>query len=319
MPHVAVVGAGSWGTALAIVLARRGIPCTLWARRANLAELITATRCNASYLPGVLVPDLVSVTASLPEARADVMLVVTPASAVVDISSQIPLGPLMVSCAKGLDPTGARLSVGLERLGHRVAVLSGPNHAEEIALGLPAASVIAATHAEDAREAQALLSGPAFRVYSSDDVTGVELGGVLKNVIALAAGMADGLSLGDNAKAALVTRGLREMSRLAEHEGARRDTLYGLSGLGDLLATCYSVHSRNRAAGERIARYLPPGLSGEVVEGLASAPLIGAMARQLGLDLPLVEAVNAVLAATVAPRRALESLMNRPPGSESQT
>ncbi|HEX2865043.1 MAG TPA: NAD(P)H-dependent glycerol-3-phosphate dehydrogenase [Deinococcales bacterium] len=317
MLGVSVVGAGGWGTALAVLLARQGAGSVLWCRRDAQAAAIGATRVNATYLPGVVLPESIEVTARLEDALAEVVFLAVPAAALAAVTARLPEGPLLVSCAKGLDPSGNRLSTVLRAQGHRVAVLSGPNHAEEIGLGLPAASVVAAGANSDARAVQELLTGPNFRVYTSSDLPGVELGGVLKNVMALAAGMADGLSLGDNAKAALVTRGLAEMLRFAAAQGARPETLYGLSGLGDLLATCFSAHSRNRAAGERIARGLPAAQGPEVVEGLGTAPLLGAWAEAAGLEMPLVRAVNRVLTAGASPRAELEALMARPPRSET--
>ena len=212
----------------------------------------------------------------------------------------------------GLAPDGGRLSDLARGLGFgRVAVLSGPNHAEEIGRGLPAASVVASTDPGLAEAVQSALLSPALRVYTSRDEVGVELGGVLKNVMALAAGMGDGLGLGDNAKAALLTRGLLEMRRYLVSQGAHGDTVYGLSGLGDLIATATSRHSRNRAAGEAIARGENPGQGGKVVEGLRTAGLLEAWATAHGHDLPIVRAVAQVASGAWTPSEGISRLMER--------
>lgn len=313
---VAVLGAGGWGTALAALLGRQ-FPVRLWARREALARGLQRERENRAYLPGVLLPSGVEVTANLEEAlSADIALLALPSVGILPMLRQLPLDLGIVLCAKGLGAGGERLSSLAAELGFaRVAVLSGPNHAEEIGRLLPAATVIASQDAAFAQLLQRRFKAPTLRIYTSADVVGVELGGVLKNVVAVAAGLCDGLKLGDNARASLITRGLREMHDYALSQGAREATLYGLSGLGDLVATATSLHSRNRAAGEALARgqALP---SAGVVEGLRTAQLLSEWARQSERELPIVQAVNAVATGQLAPAAALSSLMEREPRAE---
>ncbi len=312
--NVPVLGAGGWGTALAVAAVRAGQQATLWARRADFAAQLARERENREYLPGVELPSGVKVTSTLREAvmGADFALVVVPSVGVPDLLAQLPRTLGVVLCAKGLAPDGGRLTDLARALGFtRIAILSGPNHAEEIGRGLPAATVVASADAALARGVQAALLSPTLRVYTSGDEVGVELGGVLKNVIALAAGMVDGLHLGDNAKASLMTRGLREMRRYLVSQGAHEDTVYGLSGLGDLVATATSRHSRNRAAGEAIARGQNPAQGGKVVEGLRTAGLLDAWATAHGHDLPIVRAVARVASGEWTPEEGIASLMER--------
>lgn len=312
---VAVLGAGGFGTALARS-ALPGGPVTLWARRSEFAARLVQERENRDYLPGVPLPPELEVTADLGAALAGAAfaLVVVPSRGVEALLAELPRELPLVLCAKGLSTSGERLSVAAARLGFaRVAVLSGPNHAEEIGRALPAASVVASADAALAATVQARLGGAALRLYTSPDLAGAELGGVLKNVIALAAGMCDGLGLGDNAKAALLTRGLREMGRYLAAQGAAPETVYGLSGLGDLMATAGSPHSRNRAAGESIVRGEAPR---GTVEGMRSAELLAAWAQEHGVELPITGAVQAVIAGRLAPLEAALEMMGRPPRAE---
>ncbi len=314
MSALPVLGAGGWGTALAVGAARGGQEVVLWARRRELVAELERTRVNADYLPGVALPETLRFTADLEEAvrGADFALVVVPSVGVLPLLEQLPRGLGVVLCAKGLAPDGSQLTALARELGFaRVAVLSGPNHAEEIGRGLPAATVVASADQPLALAVQSALMSPALRVYTSADETGVELGGVLKNVMALAAGLVDGLGLGDNAKAALITRGLREMRRYLLALGAQEDTVYGLSGLGDLVATATSRHSRNRAAGEAMARGQNPTQGGQVVEGLRTAGLLDAWAGAHGHDLPIVRAVARVASGEWTPDVGVASLMER--------
>lgn len=310
-----ILGAGGWGTALAVAGARAGrSEVRLWARRPDFAARLAEVRENREYLTGVLLPPDIAVTADLAAAiaGADWALVVVPSVGVPELLEQLPRELGLVLCAKGLAPDGSRLSEYARSLGfRRVAVLSGPNHAEEVGRGLPAATVVASEDADLAHAVQSALMSSSLRVYTSADVVGVELGGVLKNVMALAAGMCDGLRLGDNAKATLLTRGLREMNRYLLALGAEEDTVYGLSGLGDLIATATSPHSRNRAAGEAIAQGENPQQGGKVVEGLRTAGLLDAWASAHGHDLPIVHAVARVTAAEWTPQQGVERLMRR--------
>ncbi|WP_261664612.1 NAD(P)H-dependent glycerol-3-phosphate dehydrogenase [Deinococcus sp. Marseille-Q6407] len=314
-PKVAVLGAGGWGTALALSLLRAGhSDVTLWARRAEAAQELRERRENVAYLPGVPLPPELHITSKLAEAvdGAELALVVTPSVGVPDLLAALPQKLPLLLCAKGLGPNGERLSE-LARAGGFawLAVLSGPNHAEEIGRGLPAATVIASDDPALARRAQALLQSASLRPYTSGDPVGVELGGVLKNVLAVAAGLVDGLHLGDNAKASLLTRGLPEMARYLDWAGAQPGTLYGLSGLGDLIATAGSRHSRNRAAGEALALGEQPEQGGKVVEGLRTARLLHDWGEQHGFDLPIIHAVSRVAAGEWAPQQAARELMER--------
>ena len=318
---VCILGAGGWGTALGAMLGLHGRNSLLWARRAEVVADLTRERENRVYLPGVRLPETVLLTSDLRRATAgqDWALLTVPSVGIPELLAQLPRELGVVLCAKGLAPDGDRLSLLATGMGFkRVAVLSGPNHAEEIGLGLPAATVVASSDAELAEAVQRTLMTPSFRVYTSADVSGVELGGVLKNVIALAAGLIDGLDLGDNAKAAIITRGLREMGSYLASQGAEPDTVYGLSGLGDLVATAGSRHSRNRAAGEAIGRgqAVQGGKPGEkhgekVVEGIRTAGLLSVWAEAHGHELPIVRAVARVVAGEWTPQASVAALMGR--------
>jgi glycerol-3-phosphate dehydrogenase (NAD(P)+) len=295
---IAVVGCGSWGSVFAALLAEQEHEVTLVCRDAGQANAIAETGRNPRYLTQV---DLSGVAAaSLEEGVGDAELicVAVPSKAFREVVAGLPGEAPVLSLAKGLDPaTGERLSRVVE--GRAVAVLTGPNHAEEIAEGLPAAAVIASEDGELAHRLQHELISPRFRIYLNTDLVGVELSAAAKNVMALAAGAVDGLTLGDNAKAALVARGLAEMTRLGEACGARAETFAGLAGMGDLVVTCWSRHSRNRRAGELISRGTPVEEAlaeiGMVVEGLTTAPVLRDLSRRLGIELPITEAVCEVL------------------------
>jgi glycerol-3-phosphate dehydrogenase (NAD(P)+) len=317
--RVVVVGAGSWGTAFACLLRDKGHDVTIAARDATQAEAITATGRNPRYaqaadLAGVAAAPLVDA----PIADAELVVVAVPSRVFGDVVAELPGDAPVLSLTKGLDPaTGRRLSTLVS--GRPVAVLSGPNIADEIVRGLPAAAVVASDDLELAVRVQVAVHSVLFRVYVSDDVAGVELCAAAKNVIALAAGGADGLSLGDNAKAALVARGLAEMSRLAESAGARPDTFAGLAGMGDLIVTCWAPSGRNRRSGELIARGASPEEAaaeiGMVVEGLTTAPVLRDLAHRLEIELPITEGVCAVLEG-VPLTGLVEQLMSRAPTTE---
>ncbi len=317
---VCVVGGGSWGSAFAALLAARGHEVSLACRDAAQAAIIGETGRNPRYLTEI---DLSRVRAcALAEApleNADLVVLAVPSRAFAEVVSALPAdgGPLLI-LTKGLDPaTGKRLSELVE--GRPKAALSGPNHAEEIGQGLPAATVVASDDLELAVQLQHELISPAFRVYASDDLVGVELCGAAKNVIALAAGGVDGLALGDNAKAGLISRGLREMARLGEAFGARPETFAGLAGMGDLVVTCWSRHSRNRRAGELIAL----GRTAEqaaaeirtAVEGLTTAPVLAELGRRAGIELPITGAVVAIMRGA-PPGELVAALMEREPRTE---
>ena len=314
-----MVGAGSWGTAFACLLRDNGHEVTLAARDPEQVAAIVATARNPRYaheadLRGIAAAEI----ADAPVASADLVVVAVPSRVFGEVVAGLPGSTPILSLTKGLDPaTGERLSTLVH--GRPVAVLSGPNIAEEIARGLPAAAVIASDDLELAVRLQVAVHSTIFRVYVNEDVVGVELCAAAKNVIALAAGGADGLGLGDNGKAALVARGLAEMRRLAEVAGARPDTFAGLAGMGDLIVTCWAPTGRNRRAGELIAQGATPDEAAEqigmVVEGLTTAPVLRDLSRRLGIELPITEGVCAVLEG-VALTDLLLQLMRREPTAE---
>src|ERR671931_434668 len=316
--RIVVVGGGSWGTAFSRLLADRGHDVTLACRDREQAREIEESGRNPRYLPNADLSAVSGTTLDDPTlAGADLHVVAVPSRAFGEVVRGLPGAAPVLSLTKGLDPeTGQRLSQLAER--RAVAVLSGPNFAEEIADGLPAAAVIASEDERLTLELQQAINSLAFRVYASDDPTGVELCAAAKNVIALAAGGVDGLGLGDNAKAALIARGLAEMARLGEACGARPETFSGLAGMGDLIVSCWSVHGRNRRAGELIARgSTPEEAAAEIgtVEGLTTAPVLRDLSRRLGIELPITEGVCKVLEG-LSVSDLLVSLMGRRPKGE---
>jgi glycerol-3-phosphate dehydrogenase (NAD(P)+) len=297
--RVVVVGGGSWGTAFSVLLREAGHDVTLACRDAEQAAVIAATGRNPRYLPQVRLDGVAACAISeAPIEDAELVVVAVPSAVFGEVVAAFPGEAPVLSLTKGLDPaTGDRLSTLVHD--RPVAVLSGPNISEEIARSLPAAAVIACADAELAAHLQQAITSTVFRVYLNDDLVGVELCAAAKNVIALAAGGADGLGLGDNAKAALVARGLAEMGRLAEAAGGRPETFAGLAGMGDLIVTCFSKSGRNRRAGELIAQGFTTQDAvaeiGMVVEGLTAAPLVRRLGHELGIELPITEGVCAVL------------------------
>ena len=333
MRAVAVLGAGSWGTALAVHLGRVGHDVRLWARDRALAEEMAARRANAVYLPDVSLPANVSVTHALPEALRDAELVVSAmpshgCRSVIHLAApSFASGAVIVSATKGLEAESLlRMSeVIAQEAGpaHPVVVLSGPSFAVEVARQLPTA-VLAASHDARAIElVQEEFRGPYFRLYGSDDVVGVEIGGALKNTIAIAAGVVEGLGLGHNALAALITRGLAELTRLAGAAGGRRETLAGLSGLGDLVLTCTGDLSRNRHVGIELARgrSLPEILSSMkmVAEGVRTTGTALALGARYGVELPIATQMAEVLDGRADARSALDTLMLRRQRAEAET
>ena len=314
-----VVGGGSWGTAFAGLLRDRGHEVTLACRDPEQVRAIAETGRNPRYLTTA---DLRGVTVSTiedaPVAEADLVVLAVPSRAFAEVAEALPGDAPVLILTKGLDPaTGNRLSTRVQ--GRPVAVLSGPNMAEEIAEGLPSATVIASEDRELAERLQEAVNSTVFRVYVNDDLVGVELCAAAKNVIALAAGGVDGLGLGDNAKASLITRGLVEMARLGEACGGQPETFSGLAGLGDLNVTCYSGYGRNRRAGELIARGATADEAaaqiGQVVEGLTTAPALRDLSHRVGVELPITEGVCRVLGGE-ALNDLLASLMGREPTDE---
>ncbi len=290
---------GSWGTAFAWLLAEHGHETTLACRDPVQAEAIAATGHNPRYVQHARLDRITATTiADAPVADADLVVVAVPSSAFTGVVRALPGDCPVLSLTKGLDPaTGRRLSTLVE--GRAVACLSGPNFAEEIAAGLPAATVIASEDEALALRLQEAINSPTFRVYVNTDIAGVEFCGAAKNVIALAAGGVDGLGLGDNAKAGVITRGVAEMARLGEAAGARVETFAGLAGMGDLMVTCWSKLGRNRRAGELIARGATAEEAraeiGQVVEGITTAPVLRDLAHSLDIELPITNGVCAVL------------------------
>jgi glycerol-3-phosphate dehydrogenase (NAD(P)+) len=330
---IAVINAGGWGTALAIKLANQGHEVRLWARRPEMAERIAADRENQRYLPGVRVPDAVEVTVDLRRAvtGADAVIVAVIASYMREMARRLsPIlepGMLLLHGTKGLEPESWRApsEVLAQELGEpfatRVAVLSGPTHAEEVARELPSAAVVACAEAGAATQLQSLLATTMFRVYTNTDVVGVELCSTAKNVIAIAAGIGDGLGYGDNSKAALVTRALAEMWRLVEQYGGSLATIAGLAGVGDVIATCTSRHSRNRWAGEQLGKGCSPAevvaSTPMVIEGIPSARGMVALARDRGVEMPICEGVYRILFEGQRPDEALRELLSRGSTSEA--
>jgi len=331
MTKVAVFGAGSWGTAFATVLANAGNQVSVWARRESLCDLINAQHENAEYLPGIRLPDAITATHD-PAAAADgaeaVVLAVPSQSLrdnLADWAGVLPNAVPLVSLMKGVElGTTKRMSEVIAELTgagpERIAVVSGPNLAREIAEGQPAASVVACADEGTAARLQKLCHSPAFRPYTNNDVVGCELGGACKNVIALAVGMAVGLGFGDNARASVITRGLVEIARLGTALGADEHTFSGLAGLGDLVATCSSPLSRNRTFGEKLGQGMTvaeiAGGTRQVAEGVKSCASISELAHRHDVEMPIVEHVTKVVAGEMTPKDMLFSLVSRSAKSE---
>lgn len=323
--RVAVVGAGSWGTALAIHCARAGHDVRLWAREAEVVEGINRQKRNPLFLSDVALPAGVEAAGQVGAAvaGAEVVFFVVPVQFARGVLRQLKgalePGAVLVSASKGIEvATLARMDqvVGeeLDPDPEQFVALSGPTFAREVAAGLPAAAVLAGSSPRHLKMLQGAFSTPTFRFYRSADVVGVELAGALKNVIAIAAGMATGLGLGHNALAALLTRGLHEIARLGVRLGGQPETFRGLAGMGDLVLTCTGALSRNRAVGERLGRGEPLSqvLSGrEVAEGVPTARAAAALARKLEVEMPITFAVEAILDGRLSPREAVISLMTR--------
>lgn len=321
---VLVLGDGGWGTALAIVLHGRGYPVRVWGHNPAYIDVLASTRRNPKFLPEVPIPDAVRFGCSARELARGVVAVFCAIptqflrGALAGLCDGLPRRAILVSCSKGFERGTLELPsqiISRSFPGSHVVVLSGPSHAEEVSRGLPTTIVAASTHAESAHSIQQVLNSPRFRIYSSGDPLGVEVGGAAKNVIALAAGISDGLGFGDNARAGLLTRGLREISRLGVWLGARAETFAGLSGVGDLIATCTSVHSRNHAVGFRIGRgeKLEDILRSteKVAEGVETTRSIHELSRKLAMDAPITSEVHAVLFEGKPAREAVEALMAR--------
>jgi glycerol-3-phosphate dehydrogenase (NAD(P)+) len=314
--RVAVLGAGAWGTSIATVLAGR-VEVTLWARDAAQVEAMARTRRNERYLPGVTIPETVRITAEFPS--ADLLLAATPVSGLRDVVERIDKQSALVWLCKGFEQGSGQLPHQIVEQ-PRCGALSGPSFADEVARGLPCALTLASRDAGFARQAAAALHGGRMRVYYSDDLVGVEVGGAVKNVMAIAAGISDGLGLGHNARAALITRGLAEIARLGAAMGGRTDTIFGLTGAGDLILTATGDLSRNRRVGLALAsgKKLDQILAelGHVAEGVYTAREVAKLAKARGVEMPVSAAVNDVLEGKLTPKAAVEHLLARDPKPE---
>jgi glycerol-3-phosphate dehydrogenase (NAD(P)+) len=329
MKRVGVIGAGAWGTALAQLCARNGLEVMLWAREPEVVQSINVRRENAAFLPGVVLDPRIRGTSRYFElAASDVVFAVTPAqflrSTLRGFAEHLAMRTPVVLCAKGIEVgTMSLMSQVLEEaIPHAaVAVLSGPSFAEEVAMGMPTAVTLACRDKALAERIAAAIATPVFRPYVSGDIIGAQAGGAVKNVLAIACGVVEGRELGSNARAALITRGFAEMTRLAVALGGSAETVAGLCGLGDLVLTCSSLQSRNMTVGAALGRGEPlqSVLSGRrtVAEGVASAPAVVALARKVGVETPICEAVRAILAGEVEIDPAIVSLLARPLKAEA--
>ena len=321
---ITILGAGSWGTALAVFLSNKGNNVRLWGRNANQLDKISFSRENEKYLPGISLKSNIIVTKDIEEATKDADIIVCSVasqalrSVIKEISPYLKEGAIIVNTAKGIEKgTFLRLSqvVYEEATNIKFAVLSGPSHAEEVSKGLPTTLVAASEDIKVAQEIQDLFMSDRLRVYTNPDVVGVELGGALKNIIALGAGISDGMGFGDNAKAAMMTRGITEISRLGIKLGAQHATFSGLSGIGDLIVTCTSLHSRNRRCGMLIGQGVKPQDAvkeiGMVVEGAFAAEAAFGLSKKIGVEMPITEQIYYVMREEISAKDAVIKLMSR--------
>ena len=332
-PSVGIIGAGGWGTALALLMARRGISIPIWGHDPAHVEVMKSRRANEKYLPGITLPENIHPTVRLTDCTGvEILFVAVPSKHLAAVTSILAKaagssgasGPILVSCTKGIEQERGLLMsevIAEQFPGARLAVLSGPNLAGEIARGIPSAGVIGSENESALASIQSLFEGTTFRAYTSGDLRGIQLGGALKNVFAIAAGISDGLGLGENAKAALVTRSLAEMTRLGTAMGGRPETFAGLSGVGDLMVTCFSDRSRNHQVGFRLgkgeAMAAITSSMAMVAEGVPTASSSHASARRLGVETPIIDEVHALLQGAKSPAEAMKALMNRQLKSES--
>jgi glycerol-3-phosphate dehydrogenase (NAD(P)+) len=330
--QIAVLGAGSWGTALAMVLADNSHSVRLWSHNPNQVASINASHQNEKYLPGIVLPDGITAYESMEEAVRDTaaVILVVPAKAIREVSAKlaayVPADAVVAHATKGIEPkTSKRVSEMIEEelqeVDHRpVVVLSGPSHAEEVAKRQPTTLSASSVDMEEAQKIQELFMNENFRVYTITDMVGVEFGGSLKNIIALGAGISDGLGYGDNAKAALITRGLAEIARLGTKLGANPLTFIGLSGMGDLIVTCTSVHSRNWRTGNMLGKgmTLEEALNqmGMAVEGVRTTEAVAELAQQAGVEMPITQGINQVLFHGAKAKDIVDQLMTRLPKHE---
>ncbi len=324
-PTVSVLGAGGWGTALAILLARPERKIPLWGHDPIHVEDMVREGINAKYLSGVQLPSVIKPTADLSlAAQSEILFLAIPSRYLDAITSQLvelcgDRKPVLVSCTKGIEQDRGLLMSEVIRAHFSkstIAVLSGPNLAGEIARGIPAAGVIGSADTQALTAVQALFAGTSFRAYTSGDIRGIQLGGALKNIFAIAAGVSDGLGLGENARAGLVTRSLTEMTRLGMAMGGGRETFGGLSGIGDLMVTCFSPSSRNHQVGFRLGQgesleSITTSMGSMVAEGIPTAMSAQAAARRLSVETPIIDEVSALLQGLKTPAAAMKSLMGR--------
>jgi len=329
MKQTVIIGAGSWGTALAALWAKDGRPISLWGNNAERISRVQSSRENTEYLPGFQLAQNIRATHELTDCReAELIVFVTPSIVLREIATRardtgVSDNAVLLSCTKGIEHgSGMRMSEILSTLfpSNPVAVLSGPNLAVEVVRGLPTATVIGCANENYAIELQRFLGSEHFRIYTSNDVVSIELGGALKNVFAIAAGVSDGLGLGDNSKAALVTRAMAELLRLGTKMGGNARTFYGLSGVGDLIATCFSEHSRNRKVGERLGHaetlaQIQADMK-MVAEGIPTAKSAFECARRLGVETPIIDQIYAVLYQDKPLLFAMQELLGRDPKAE---
>ena len=334
MAKISVIGSGGWGIALTILLYKNGHDLTIWSFDKREAEELKTTRENKTKLPNILIPEDIKVTDDLKEAvdNKDVLILAVPSKAIRSVSKSlkdiIKDNQIIINVAKGLEEDTLKtmtdiIEEELKGKNPQVAVLSGPSHAEEVGKGIPTTCVVSAHNKELTLYLQNIFMNPSFRVYTSPDMLGVEIGGALKNVIALAAGIADGLNYGDNTKAALITRGIKEISLLGVAMGGEQSTFYGLTGLGDLIVTCASIHSRNRRAGILLGqgKTLDEAIKevNMVVEGVYSAKSALMAAKKYNVEIPIIEQVNAVLFENKNAAEAVNELMIRDKKLEIQS
>lgn len=334
MAKISVIGSGGWGIALAILLHKNGHNLTIWSFDKKEAKELKTTRENKTKLPNILLPEDIKVTDDLKEAvnDKDILILAVPSKAIRSVSKSlkniIKDNQIIVNVAKGLEEDTLKtmtdiIEEELKEKNPQVAVLSGPSHAEEVGRGIPTTCVVSAHNKELTLYLQNIFMNPSFRVYTSPDMLGIEIGGALKNVIALAAGIADGLNYGDNTKAALITRGIKEISALGVAMGGEQSTFYGLTGLGDLIVTCASMHSRNRRAGILLGqgKTLDEAIKevNMVVEGVYSAKSALMAAKKYNVEIPIIEQVNAVLFGNKNAAEAVNELMIRDKKLEIQS
>ena len=330
LERVAIIGAGGWGTALARLWVPGGKEVVLWGHNAERIQQIKAARENRDYLPGVVLPASLNLTSNLADVcDADLVVVVTPSMALRDVAEKLRAvvrnpDAVFLSCTKGIEHrSGLRMSEVIQSFfpHNPVAVLSGPNLAIEVSRELPTATVIGCRTAGIAEALQQHLGSPRFRIYRSDEVTGIELGGALKNIFAIGAGICDGFGLGDNSKSAYVTRSLAELLRLGTVMGGEAATFYGLSGAGDLMATCFSHHSRNRHVGEQLGRGQSLGeiTSGMkmIAEGVPTTKSAFECARRFGVETPIINQIHAILYEGKSPPQAMHELLQRDQKAEA--